>query len=126
MSGVDDIYPCPCCGYLVFLEPTGSHEICSICHWEDDAVQLRWPDWAGGANRPSLRESQRNFVRFGAKEERCVSHMRSPEVGVRVDEGWRPIDMERDHFESRGVQERPWPDDRTVLYWWRSTFWRHK
>jgi cysteine-rich CPCC protein len=126
MSGVDDLYPCPCCGYLMFSEPAGSYEICSICFWEDDAVQLRWPDWAGGANSPSLRESQRNFVRFGAMEERFVRNVRKPEATDRVDEGWRPIDLERDHFEPRGDQQRPWPDDRTVLYWWRSTFWKHQ
>jgi len=110
----------------VFSEPVGSYEICSICFWEDDAIQLRWPDWTGGANRPSLRESQRNFVRFGAMEERFISNVRGPEATDRGDEGWRPIDVQRDDFEPRGVQERPWPDDSAVLYWWRSTFWRRK
>ncbi|TDD44967.1 hypothetical protein E1263_39675 [Kribbella antibiotica] len=104
----------------------GSYEICSICFWEDDAVQLRWPDWAGGANSLSLRDAQRTFARFGAMEERFVSKVRSPEAADRVDEGWRPIDVRQDHFEPRGVQERPWPPDYTVLYWWRSTFWRRK
>ena len=27
-------------------EPPGSHDICSICFWEDDNIQLRWPDYA--------------------------------------------------------------------------------
>lgn len=124
MSPVEELYPCPCCGHLMFSEPPGSHEICSICFWEDDAVQLRWPDGGGGANRPSLRESQRNVMRFGAMEQRFVGTVRRPGAGDRVDDGWRPIDGDRDPFEPRGVQERPWPEDRTVLYWWRPTFWR--
>lgn len=36
----------------------GSFEICPVCFWKDGAVQLRWPDFAGGANRPSLIGSQ--------------------------------------------------------------------
>jgi hypothetical protein len=38
--------------------------------------------------------------------------------------GWRPIDLERDSFEPEGKQDAPWPEDPTVLYWWRPTFWR--
>ncbi len=125
MSGVSVSYPCPCCGYLEFAEPPGSYEICSICFWEDDNIQLRWPDWAGGANRPSLRESQLNMVRFGAMEERFVRNVRAAGADDRVDDGWRLIDDDRDHhFELRGVQSHPWPRDTTVLYWWRPTFWR--
>lgn len=120
---MDDGYPCPCCGHLAFAEPPGSYEICSICFWEDDLVQLRWPDWSGGANRPSLRESQLNVVRFGAMEQRFVGKVQAPGADDRVDDGWRLID-ERDLFEPRGVAERPWPVDATELYWWRPTFWR--
>ncbi|HEY5908286.1 MAG TPA: CPCC family cysteine-rich protein, partial [Vicinamibacteria bacterium] len=43
-------YPCPCCGYLMFKESPGSHDICKICFWEDDIVQLRDPHFSGGAN----------------------------------------------------------------------------
>ncbi|GAA1548408.1 CPCC family cysteine-rich protein [Kribbella lupini] len=120
---MDDLYPCPCCGHLAFAELPGSYEICSICFWEDDLVQLRWPDWTGGANRPSLRESQLNVVRFGAMEQRFVGKVQAPAADDRVDDGWRLID-DRDLFEPRGVEERPWPADRTELYWWRPTFWR--
>ncbi|MGA2529087.1 MAG: CPCC family cysteine-rich protein [Acidimicrobiales bacterium] len=28
-----------------------------MCFWQDDIVQLRWPDFAGGANRSSLEMS---------------------------------------------------------------------
>ncbi|MFF1900798.1 CPCC family cysteine-rich protein [Streptomyces sp. NPDC058206] len=36
-------FPCVCCGHLTLGEPPGSYEICSVCFWEDDRVQLRWP-----------------------------------------------------------------------------------
>jgi len=118
-------FPCPCCGHVVFDEPPGSYEICGVCFWEDDNIQLRWPDYSGGANRLSLIESQANFVRFGAMEERFMANVRSPRLQEPLDEGWRTIDPSRDAFEPRGVQERPWPDDLAVLYWWRPTYWRH-
>ena len=47
-------YPCPACGFLVFGEPPGSYDICSVCGWEDDHVQLRFPGMSGGANKSSL------------------------------------------------------------------------
>jgi len=53
-------YPCPSCGFLVFECEPGSYEICPICDWEDDAVQLRYP-LAGGANAP-LVEYQRSAL----------------------------------------------------------------
>lgn len=49
----EDLYPCPCCGYLVFDEEPGSYDNCPVCGWEDDLSQLRFPTMAG-ANRPLL------------------------------------------------------------------------
>lgn len=90
-------------------------------------MQLRWPDWAGGANRTSLIEAQANFKEFGASEQRFVTKVRPPRDDEPLDQNWRPIDPDRDHFEPRGRQEAPWPVDCTVLYWWRhrdTGFWR--
>ncbi|WUH99555.1 CPCC family cysteine-rich protein [Spirillospora sp. NBC_00431] len=112
-------YPCVCCGHLTMAESPGSHEICPVCFWEDDYVQLRWPDWTGGANKPSLIEAQQNFQRFGACEERHIRHVREAEEHERLDPNWRPIDPRRDRFERRGMQQTAAPEDRTVLYWWR-------
>lgn len=118
-------YPCPCCGHLTFDEPPGSYEICSVCFWEDDNIQLRWPDWPGGANKPSLIEAQQIFQRIGACEERLLPHVRPATADEPLDPGWRPIDLDGDSFEPRDQEDRaPWPIDLTVLYWWRSTFWR--
>ena len=116
-------FPCPCCGYLTLDGPPGSHCICDLCFWEDDDIQLRWPDWAGGANRPSLVEAQRAYLEIGAVAPRLLPYVRAVAADDPREVGWRTIDLRVDFFEPRGAQRRPWPDDRTVLYWWRPTFW---
>jgi len=121
---VSDAHPCPCCGHMTFNEPPGSYDICPVCFWEDDAVQLRWPSYAGGANKPNLIESQQNFVRMGAMEERFIKNVRKPSLDEPTDEGWRLIDLWVDSFEDAGIKERDWPEDLAELYWWRSNFWR--
>jgi hypothetical protein len=102
-------YPCVCCGYVTLDEPPGSYQICPVCSWEDDVVQLRWPDSAGGANRSSLLTAQQDYERSGRPAPNDVAR----------DPDWRPIDLRRDRFEPEGVQLLPWPDDRTAFYWWR-------
>nr|WP_078611001.1 MULTISPECIES: CPCC family cysteine-rich protein [Streptomyces] len=104
-------YPCVCCGHLTMEESPGSYEICPVCFWEDDAVQLRWPDWAAGANRTSLIKAQQNFQGYGACDERAMEHVRPPGDDEPFDPSWRPIDPERDHFEPRAVQLAAWPND---------------
>ena len=49
---------CPCCGRYIF-EEKGQFEICPVCGWEDDPVQRREPDLAGGANKLSLNEARK-------------------------------------------------------------------
>lgn len=121
---VSSAYPCPCCGHLTLGEPPGSYEICKVCFWEDDAVQLRWPTYEGGANRPNLVDSQRAYAEQGAMEHRFTGLVRQPTEAEAREDGWRPIDPMRDSIEDRGVQEAAWPSDLTTLYWWRPTFWR--
>ena len=63
-------FPCPCCGYKTFAErPIGTYHICEVCFWEDDPIQLKDPDYEGGANAISLRQGQKNFQEFGAVKE---------------------------------------------------------
>lgn len=123
LRGVTKPFPCPCCGHVVFHEPPGSHDICPVCFWQDDAIQLRWPTQGGAANGPSLIEAQQEYLRLGSCEERLSLYVRAPEPGEELDAGWRPIDPAIDDFEAAHVQERSWPDP-THLYWWRRTFWR--
>ncbi|MFJ3395264.1 CPCC family cysteine-rich protein [Leifsonia aquatica] len=117
-------YPCPCCGHLTLSDPPGSFEICAVCFWEDDAVQLRWPRYEGGANCPCLIESQRAYADYGAMEYRFSGVVRAATEQEPVESGWRPIDPEQDSFEADDDSDTEWPEDLTTLYWWRPTFWR--
>src|SRR5215831_16408275 len=120
---VSAVYPFACCGHAVFKREPGSYASCPICHWEDDIVQLRWPDYVGGANRPSLVECQRNYRDGGAKEPRCKSRVREATADEPIEKEWRPIDPVLDRFEPRGVKEfGALGEDLTVLYWWRPSF----
>ncbi|MGN9761914.1 CPCC family cysteine-rich protein [Streptomyces sp. SD31] len=96
-------FPCVCCGHLTLGESPGFYEICPVCFWEGDRVQLRWPNWVGGANRPSLIEAQANFMELGACEERFATKVRPPRDDEPLDPNWRSIDPEHDDFEPRGT-----------------------
>jgi Cysteine-rich CPCC len=122
-----DHYPCPCCGYQVFPEPPGSYDICPICFWEDDVVQLAFPRMAGGANTLSLCDSQANFGRIHVSDERFSSKVRAPTPSDKRDPGWRPFDLSKDpalSWESSSDGEY-WKkqNDRHCLYWWRPDYW---
>jgi len=101
-------FPCPCCGNFVFGAAPGSHEICPVCFWEDDAAQLREPT-RRGANAVTLAEAQRNFAELGACEARVTSFVRAPAMDEPRDPLWRPIDPARDTV--------PEQDQR---YYWRT------
>lgn len=60
--------PCPCCGNQVFSE-CGSYEICPVCHWEDDPIQLRDPDYAGGENAISLNSARNKWIKMVSERE---------------------------------------------------------
>jgi hypothetical protein len=120
-----DRYPCPCCGHSTFHEHPGSYDICPVCFWDDDAIQLRWPTYTGGANKPSLVQAQQTFAATGAKELRKLGYVRLPTADEVRDPGWRPV-ADEDDFEPLSVVGAAWPSDLTVLYWWRPTFWRHE
>ena len=74
--------PCACCGSLTCYEEAGSgtYNICPVCFWEDDSVQFPRPDYAGGANRPSLNQARANFKEFGAKDRHALPHVRPPKA----------------------------------------------
>jgi hypothetical protein len=110
----------------MFGAPPGSDDHCKICLWQDDVVQLRFPNFAGGANKPSLMEAQRNFAEFGAKEIRHLQHVRPPTAEDIRDPDWRPVDPPRDLFTAldHGDGTDDWPTERSRLYYWRPDFWR--
>ncbi|HIS53232.1 MAG TPA: hydrolase [Candidatus Onthomonas avicola] len=72
-------YKCPCCGFYTFEQrPCGNYGICPVCFWEDDPIQLKNKNYEGGANTVSLLQARRNFLHFGACEERVLPYVRKP------------------------------------------------
>ena len=47
--------PCPVCGRMILQE----YDICDVCGWENDPVQLANPTLSGGANHESLQEARK-------------------------------------------------------------------
>jgi hypothetical protein len=116
-------FPCPVCGYLVFAEPPGSYDICEVCGWEDDALQLEFAtSLAGGANSVTLADAQASFLKAADRLGRKRPGTTMPRVR---DPDWRPIDLTRDRFAEWNdeMPERA-PEGEEELYYWRTTFWR--
>ncbi|API91324.1 membrane protein [Virgibacillus pantothenticus] len=85
-------YTCPCCGYMTLdEEPPGTYDLCEICFWEDDPVQFVDPDYEGGANTPSLRQAQKNFILVGACEARFIEFIRIPNEKDIKDTNWKRL-----------------------------------
>ena len=77
--------PCPSCGFLTVPGSCyGSYNICELCDWEDDGVQLANPACAGGANRESLIEAQR-----AALARYPLTVLES--AGISRSRAWRPL-----------------------------------
>ena len=49
---------CPCCGKKLVSE----YEICTVCNWENDPIQLEHPDTRRGANKMTLVEARKAFL----------------------------------------------------------------
>ena len=73
-------YKCECCGYYTLTEESkGNYNICPVCFWEDDIVQLEDPDFSGGANEESLNQARNNYVKFGASDKKFLNKVRKPQ-----------------------------------------------
>lgn len=83
-------YTCPCCGYKT-LHSKHDYDICPICFWEDDSIQFDDIDCAGGANDISLRQAQKNYIKFGACQRDMLKHVRKPNKNDIKDSSWEPI-----------------------------------
>lgn len=88
-------YTCPVCGYKVFTKTAGSFEICPICFWQDDVVDLQEMYKPMGPNKVSLEQAQKNYKEFGASEKRLLEHVRQP-IGEEKDKDWRALDRQKD------------------------------
>ena len=72
-------YICRCCGCRTLDEETnGTYEICPVCFWEDDPLQSRNENYRGGANEVSLNEAKKNYLLYGACDEKVLSLVREP------------------------------------------------
>ena len=72
-------YKCPCCRYYTFDgKPNGNYDICPVCFWEDDPMQLDDHNCEGGANHVSLNQARKNYIEFGACEREMIEHVRLP------------------------------------------------
>jgi hypothetical protein len=79
--------PCPAWGGLSFRGGYGSYDICAICDWEDDGVQLANPCSSGGARHKSLAQVEADALRRHPPEVREAKNTkRSPR--------WRPLTPE--------------------------------
>ena len=123
------MYPCPCCGHETFADPVGSFDICPICFWEDDVVQLAFPDMAGGANKCSLIEGQRNFEQLGACELPLKLHVRNPQATDLRDLHWRLLAPDQDRYlhwtspEDRRLWQTVKDSRSLCLYYWLPKYW---
>ena len=52
---------CPVCGQYDF-EEDNDFDVCEVCGWENDGVQLDDPEYSGGANSMSLNEARAAFA----------------------------------------------------------------
>ena len=72
-------FKCPCCGYYTLMnKPTNTFDICPVCSWEDDGLQLLEPDRENGANSVSLNQAKKNFKEIGASDSKYLSIVRAP------------------------------------------------
>lgn len=58
MEEKNNYHKCLCCGKGT-VKGNQLYDICSICGWEDDPVQAKNPEFAGGANKMSLNEARK-------------------------------------------------------------------
>ncbi len=90
---VNHKFACPCCGFKTYNhKPDGSYDICKVCFWEDDPIQLADHGYVGGANRISLRQAQINFRKFGACEADRIKYVQQPSKDQERDENWTWIE----------------------------------
>lgn len=106
--------------------PPGWFEICPVCCWEDDGLQLEFATTlAGGANGITLVDAQRSYAELGACEAASVRHVRTPLADEPRDALWRPVDPRRDGFPAWDSGERA-PAAGETLPYRRPTFWRNR
>jgi hypothetical protein len=113
----DKRFTCPSCGFETLHEPTGgTYDICKICGWEDDPVQLNYPGLCVGANKESLIECQKNILKVVPVETKEYK-------GYKRDAKWRPLKEEEVIIPGKknykGIDYFHDSDKTPTLYWLR-------
>jgi hypothetical protein len=67
-------FQCPCCDFFT-LDARGEYDICPICFWEDDGIDIDRPDSHSGPNHKTLREGRHNFQQIGACDPEMLPHV---------------------------------------------------
>lgn len=115
---MEPTFPCFACGFLTLGEEPGSYEICHLCKWQDDPVQLTRPRLRGGANRESLVEAQRAAIeRFPLGQQSAGTYQRDPE--------WRPLTEEEAEVSEKMPRSglayfHAAADAGPITYYWRT------
>ena len=100
---------CPSCGFLTVDEDAyGTYNICGVCGWEDDQLQLANPCSGGGANSESLYESQLNALRDVPLEIKEYK-------GIQRSTIWRPLNKKEIEGFSAQAKESLW-SNKGILY----------
>lgn len=71
---IDSALQCPCCDYFT-LNNRGDFEICAVCFWEDDGIDINQPDMFSTPNHMTLRVGRHNFQTFGACDSSFISNV---------------------------------------------------
>ena len=58
---------CPICGQYEF-EEQDDFDSCDVCHWQNDGLQMKDPDYWGGANELSLNDFKAKWQKINASQ----------------------------------------------------------
>ena len=67
-------FQCPCCDYFTLSE-RGVYDICPVCSWEDDGLDIDKMDEHSGPNHMTLNEGRNNFQKHGACDIKMVKNV---------------------------------------------------
>jgi hypothetical protein len=88
---------CPACGFRSLSgEYYGSYQLCPVCDWEDDAVQLANPCSEGGANKLSLCEYQK------------LVESKNVPIGYDRDPAWRRLNEQETAYFKNAKTDDHW------------------
>jgi hypothetical protein len=80
----------------MFSALNAQDEICLICGWQNDLVDLQAMYQPMGPNKVSLEEAQKIFAEKGPRKSRFRSLQPPPLETFKRDPKWRPLDRTKD------------------------------